>query len=60
LAIADRNIILELVLRAEIAIYILANQNRLEGSKAEDNTRSQKAVQDSKTNLGWKTLVRRL
>jgi hypothetical protein len=60
LAIADRNIILELVLRAEIAIYILANQNWLDGSKAEDNTRSQKAVHDSKTNLGWKTLVRRL
>jgi len=47
LAIANSNIILELVLRAEVAIYILTDQNRFYGSKAEHDTGSQKAVQHS-------------
>lgn len=47
LAIADVNMLLQLVLSAEVTIYILADQNRLDGSKAEHNSCSQKAVQHS-------------
>jgi hypothetical protein len=51
LTVTNINIVLELVRRAEVAIHILADKDRLNCCESEHNSRGQKTIDHSKTDL---------
>lgn len=52
LPIADRDIVIKLLLGAKITIDMLTDKNRLQRRKAKHDTRSEKAVYNCQANLG--------
>jgi hypothetical protein len=51
LPIADRYIVIKLLLGAEITIYMLTNKDWLQRRKAEYHSRSEEAVNNCQTDL---------